>query len=170
MDERIVKIAGTYAGGCAEEAKELLRRLGKIPAPSHQEDQRAAFVSQWFKEQGFADVSVDVAKNVICRLGPQDGDLTVFAAHMDVVFPDNEPLPMREEGNRLYAPGIGDDTANLVNLMVASRWMASHEKELKRGFLIVANACEEGLGNLDGTKALFAAYGSRIKAFYTATA
>ena len=167
MDERIVKIAGTYAGGCAEEAKELLRRLGKIPAPSHQEDQRAAFVSQWFKEQGFADVSVDVPKNVICRLGPQDGDLTVFAAHMDVVFPDKEPLPMREEGNRLYAPGIGDDTANLVNLMVASRWMASHEKELKRGFLIVANACEEGLGNLDGTKALFAAYGSRIKAFYS---
>ena len=33
--------------------------------------------------------------------------------------------------------------------------------------LVVANACEEGLGNLDGTKALFAKYGTRIQGFYS---
>ena len=112
-------------------------------------------------------MQIDAAQNVICKLGPQDGGLTVFAAHTDVVFPDTEPLPMREEDGKLYAPGIGDDTANLVNLMIAARYLARRENELAQGVLIVANACEEGLGNLDGTKALFAAYGPRVKAFYS---
>ena len=38
---------------------------------------------------------------------------------------------------------------------------------LECGVLVVANACEEGLGNLDGTKALFAEYGTRIQGFYS---
>ena len=167
MDARIKQIAEEYAEACFDEACELLRTLGKIPAPTRREDARAAFVRDWLLANGARDVYIDEAKNVICPIGPQDGDLTVFAAHTDVVFPDLEPLPMREENGVLYAPGIGDDTANLVNLLLAARYLLRNGVRGSMGLLIVANACEEGLGNLDGTKALFARYGERIKAFYS---
>lgn len=157
-----------YAQACRPEQADLLRTLGRIPAPSRQEDRRAAFCRDWLLAQGARDVTIDHSKNVICRLGPKDCDrFVVFAAHTDIVFPDLDPLPMQEEGGRLFAPGIGDDTANLVNLLLAARYLIQNQVPLRQGVLIVANACEEGLGNLEGTKALFAAYSGRIQAFYS---
>lgn len=167
MDQEIKRLAEQYADACMREEVELLRTLGKIPAPSHHEDLRAAFCRDWFISQGAKDVSIDKAKNVICKLGPQDGDLVVFAAHTDVVFPDMETLPMHEADGKLHAPGIGDDTSNLVNLMMSAKYLLQNGLQPKCGLLLVANACEEGLGNLDGTKELFATYGTRIKAFYS---
>lgn len=167
MDQEIKRIVEQYADACMPEEVELLRTLGKIPAPSHHEDLRAAFCRDWFISQGAKDVSIDKAKNVICKLGPQDGDLVVFAAHTDVVFPDTETLPMHEADGKLHAPGIGDDTSNLVNLMMSAKYLLQNGLQPKCGILLVANSCEEGLGNLDGTKELFAAYGTRIKAFYS---
>ena len=153
-----------------QEAFELLKTLGRIPAPSHHEDARVDFVRNWMQDNGFANVQVDDAKNVIASMC-DDGacDLVVFAAHTDVVFPDTQELPMREEGGRLYAPGIGDDTTCLVSMLMAAR----HLRELieggfvspTAGILVVANSCEEGLGNLDGMKELFRVYGNRVLAF-----
>ena len=168
MDQRIKAIAEEYAAACSEEALELLRTLGKIPAPSRQEDLRAVFCRDWLLTQGAVDVTIDKAKNVICKIGCEEHeDLIAFAAHTDIVFPDMETLPMREEDGKLYAPGIGDDTSNLVNLLMAAKYLLKNQIKLKYGVLIVCNACEEGLGNLDGTKELFAVYGPKIKAFYS---
>lgn len=167
LDPSLKQNIERYAKAAFPEQLALLRELGRIPAPTGQEERRAAFCRDWFLAQGAAEVTVDEAKNVICRLGPRDGGLTVFAAHTDVVFPDTEPLPMEEEGDILRAPGIGDDTANLVNLMMAAKYLLQKAPPLKRGLLIVANACEEGLGNLKGTKTLFEAWGHRIEAFYS---
>ena len=167
MNKTIKQLAEAYAAACKEEAQDLLRALGKIPAPTHREDLRAAFCRDWFLRQGAEDVSIDWAKNVICKLGPRDGELVVFAAHTDIVFPDTESLPMTEADGKLCAPGIGDATANLVNLMMAAKYLLQARPALKCGILIVANACEEGLGNLAGTRALFDAYGKRIRAFYS---
>ena len=167
MDQTIRHLADQYAEACYPELTELLRTLGKIPSPTRHEDLRAAFCRDWFLLHGARDVTIDAAKNVVCKIGPQDGDLIVFAAHTDIVFPDTETLPLREENGILYGPGIGDDTSNLVNLMMATKYLLQNGLQGKCGFLIVANACEEGLGNLDGTKALFADYGTRIKAFYS---
>ena len=178
MREDILELARTYASETNAEEVKLLRTLGRIPAPTRDEGRRATFVRDWLLSAGAdpTDVAIDAAGNVILRLGvgpePLDGtrDLVVYAAHMDVVFPDTEPLPMREEDGRLYAPGIGDDTANLVGLMLAARWLLAHPKRVEalgHGILVVANVCEEGLGNLDGTKEVFAAYGHRVREFVT---
>ncbi|MGN0645088.1 M20/M25/M40 family metallo-hydrolase [Gemmiger sp.] len=168
MDEQIRMLAERYAEEHRNEQQELLRALGKLPAPTRREDLRAAFCRDWLVAQGARDVTIDDAKNVVCRLGyAPDRELVVFAAHTDIVFPDLDPLPLREEDGKLFAPGIGDDTANLVNLLVAAKYLIAHEDELCCGVLVVANACEEGLGNLDGTRALFAAYGARIRGFYS---
>lgn len=168
MDERIRCLAEAYAVSCRTEQAELLRRLGRIPAPTGAEGRRAAFCRDWLLAQGAEDVTIDHVGNVICRLGPKDAeDFVVFAAHMDIVFPDREPLPMEEREGKLYAPGIGDDTANLVDLLLAARYLIREKTSLRCGVLIVANTCEEGLGNLAGTRALFDAYGSKIRAFYS---
>lgn len=157
-----------YARSCREEQKDLLCTLGRLPAPTGEEDRRAAFCRDWLLAQGAGEVFIDEAKNVICPIG-DDGekDLVVFAAHTDIVFPDRDPLPLREEQGRLYAPGIGDDTANLVNLLLAARYLLRHPAPMACGLLITANSCEEGLGNLRGTRAIFDRYGSRIRAFYS---
>ena len=168
MDQRIKAVAGEYAAACSEEALDLLRTLGKIPAPTRHEDLRAVFCRDWLLTQGAVDVTIDKAKNVICKIGCEDHeDIVAFAAHTDIVFPDMEDLPMREEDGKLYAPGIGDDTSNLVNLLMGAKYLLKNQVKLKCGVLIVCNACEEGLGNLDGAKELFASYGPRIKAFYS---
>ena len=153
----------TWCRDHAEEALDLLRTLGKIPAPSHHEEQRAAFVADWLTRQGLADVHIDAAGNVICPMGvTADNAVCVVMAHMDVVFPDTEPLPMHEDAEKLYAPGIGDDTANLVALMMAAKYLAETAPAMKTGLLIVANVCEEGLGNLKGVKQVMQDYAGRV--------
>lgn len=157
-----------YVSAHQTEAEALLKELGAIPAPSHKEDKRAEFIRDWLLRQGAADVEIDRAKNVICRIGlDEHQDIAAFMAHTDIVFPDEEPLPVRQEGHRLYAPGIGDDTANLVNLLMGAKYILEHPQKQKMGFLIAANSCEEGLGNLDGCREIMRTCGNRIKAFYS---
>lgn len=151
-----------------EEAILLLQELGKIPAPSHKEDRRAAFCKKWFEEKGCREVRIDGAQNVICMFNcDQYEDMVVLMAHTDVVFDDMEELPVRRQDNILMAPGIGDDTANLVNLMMGAAFLAEHQDQLAAGILVVANSCEEGLGNLKGCREIFNQYGNRIRAFYS---
>lgn len=165
MDERIRRIATQYARDSHEEELELLRRLARIPAPSHHEGRRATFVHDWLLEQGADpdELYVDDAGNVVLRLGdPGAHECAIFSAHMDVVFPDEEELPLSEDERRMYAPGIGDDTANLVALLMAARYLVRNRVPLDCRVLVVADACEEGLGNLDGTKALFRRLAGRM--------
>lgn len=146
------------------EAVELLRTLGRIPAPSHFEHMRAEFVRDWLKAQGAKNVYLDEALNVIYPIGADGGvPVAVLMAHTDIVFPDMEPLEMREEGGCIYAPGIGDDTANLVALMMAAKYIAENRPAPKIGMLVVANSCEEGLGNLKGSKQIMSDFDGRVR-------
>ena len=171
MHEEILKEAREFASERFDEALELLRTLGQIPAPSHDEGRRAEFILNWLHAHGAKAAFVDDAKNVVCPItagctsGDDGSDLVVFSAHTDVVFPDTEPLPLTEKDGRIYCPGIGDDTANLVCLLMATAHLLAHPRPLGSALLVVANSCEEGLGNLDGTKAIFARYGGRVRSF-----
>ena len=60
---------------------------------------------------------------------------------------------------------MGDDTANLVGLLLAARYLVRNNVELDRPLLVVANSCEEGLGNLAGTRELFRQYAGRVCEF-----
>lgn len=153
-----------YTESHFDEAMELLRTLGKIPAPSHKEGKRARFCREWLEQQGARDIYVDEAQNVVCRTSGKDPEtVVVVMAHMDVVFPDETELPMKEEDGRLYAPGIGDDTANLVNLMMGAKYILEQNCKPEVTLLLVANACEEGLGNLKGSRQIWKDYGRRIR-------
>lgn len=157
-----------FIASCKDEQAELLMTLGRIPAPSHHEEKRAAFCKKWFEHEGCNEVWINEAQNVICKFNCDRYDeITVMMAHMDVVFNDTEELPMRRDGDILWAPGIGDDTANLVNLMLATRFLVQHKDRLHTGLMIVANSCEKDLGNLKGCKEIFNNYGDRIRRFYS---
>ncbi len=146
----------------------LLKELCAIPAPSHYEDKRAEFCKNYLLNAGFEKVYIDEAKNVICEYGCENSNnITVFAAHTDTVFPDMEPMPFVEKGDIAYCPGIGDDTASLAVLLVSAKYIIKNNISPKNGVLFVCNSCEEGLGNLKGTRALMKAYEGRIKYFVT---
>ena len=162
------RLISDYVDAHLQEAIELLETLGKIPAPSYHEQRRADFCLKWLKKQGADNIGIDEAQNVICAVDcDRYHDIVVFMAHTDVVFPDTEELPLRREGNKLYAPGIGDDTANLVNLMMAAKYFLNRKIAMKKGVLFIANSCEEGLGNLTGCKEIFNNFGDRITEFYS---
>lgn len=159
----------SYGTNVAQEAHDLLVALARIPAPSHEELDRAWFIREWLITQG-VHARVDNALNVICTCATaQFDELAVFAAHTDVVFPDRKVLPLSEKDGRIWAPGVGDDTASLVCLLLAYRELVRRIENgslaPRRGIVMAANSCEEGLGNLDGIKALFSRIANRTSTF-----
>ena len=144
----------------------LIRELCAIPAPSGQEQRRAAYIKTWLEAQGAKDVYIDEVCNVVWPVGvTEDNEVTVFMAHTDTVFPDLEPMLFREENGRYWCPGVTDDTAQLAVLLVSALYYVNSKP--KHGLLFVANACEEGLGNLKGSRAIVAQYGHRMRELVT---
>ena len=147
---------------------DLLAELGQIPAPSNHEEKRAQYVCEWFHKNGAPQAFIDEALSVVCPIGVTEANpVTVFMAHLDVVFPDTEPLPLKVQDGRMCCPGIGDDTANLAALLLAAKYVLEHRLQPVdgKGFVFVANAGEEGLGNLKGSRKICESYAGRIAEF-----
>lgn len=152
-----------------EEGYELLLELARIPAPSNHEERRAEFCKSWLEKIGAEEVYIDEALNVVYPIGCQgDRPIAVFMAHSDVVFPDLDTLPLRVADGKIHCPGVGDDTASVVALLQAARYLTEKKLQPKEwGVLLVVNSGEEGLGNLKGSRKIMEAYGSRIREFIT---
>lgn len=152
-----------YVEEHAPQAQRLLKELAVIPAPSGKEERRAQYCRKWLEKQGAQDVYIDEAGNVIYPYQVRHrSNLEVYMAHLDVVFPDEDRLLVRQKDHLLIGPGVGDDTANLVNLLMAAAFFAQEKPALDTGILFVADVGEEGLGNLKGCRQLIQDYGSRI--------
>ncbi len=161
-----------FAKAHEKEVYELLKQLARIPAPTGKEEKRAAFCLDWLHRYVTDTAYQDSAGNVICPIDvTRNNPLVVFAAHLDVVFPDEEELPFREENGRIYAPGVGDDTANVCALLLAACYAARTRGEKTKkmqapGLLFVFGVGEEGLGNLKGARQICGDFGARILAYY----
>jgi len=158
-----------YMDDHRQEAYDLLIELAQIPAPSNHEEKRAEFCKEWLERQGCKGVYIDEALNVIWPVGCTDrNDLVVYMAHSDVVFPDTNPLPLKLEDGKIFCPGVGDDTACAVSLMMAAKYIAQSGLQSKEaGLLLVVNSGEEGLGNLKGSRKIMEDFGSRVLEFVT---
>ncbi|MBR5542706.1 MAG: M20/M25/M40 family metallo-hydrolase [Oscillospiraceae bacterium] len=145
-----------------------LKDLCAIPAPSHFEHERAEYCKKWLVRAGADGVYIDDALNVVFPLGCDGSDeITVFAAHTDTVFPDREPMPYTDDGEKIYSPGVGDNTASVVSLLYMAKYFIENNIVPPKGILFVCNSCEEGLGNLKGVRQLFSDFEGRIKQFVT---
>lgn len=157
-----------YMKEALPETVALLKELCLIPAPSHHEERRAEFCKNWLEAAGAEGVYIDEALNVIYPMNCEGkDDIVVFCAHTDTVFPEETPLLWREDEENYYCPAVGDDTCCLVQMMMAVKYILSRGIQPKTGVLFVCNSCEEGLGNLKGTRQIFKDFAGRIKCFYT---
>lgn len=162
LDSRDIR---SYVLEHASEAEILLKELAVIPAPSGREGRRADFCRKWLEARGCRDVYVDDAGNVIYPYQVRQREkILAFMAHMDVVFEDDEYLQIRQKDRKLTGPGVGDDTANLANLMMAAAYFAEKQPDLQTGILFVMDTCEEGMGNLKGSRQIVNDFGSRLMA------
>ena len=145
-----------------------LRELCAIPAPSGMEDERAAYCKTWLENAGAEGVYIDSAKNTVFPLSCDGKDtITAVVAHTDTVFPDTEPMPYLDDGEKIFCPGVGDDTASLSVLLVCAKDCIEQNLRPREGLLFVCNSCEEGLGNLKGIKQIMQDYAGRITRVYT---
>ena len=150
-----------------DEVLKLHKELCLIPAPSHFEDGRAEYILKYLHEAGVHNAYIDEAKNVICTFGEPSEKTVVFMAHTDTVFPMETPLDYVDDGERIYCPGAGDDTASLAVMLTCIKYMAEEGIVPNRPITFVANSCEEGLGNLKGTRKLFESMGDKIEYLYS---
>ncbi len=147
---------------------DTLKELCEIPAPSHFEHNRAQYCKKWLEDAGADGVYIDEALNVIFPLNCDgSNEITVFAAHTDTVFPDIEPMPYFDDGEKIHSPGVADDTASVVVLLAMAKFFIEKNIMPEKGIMFVCNSCEEGLGNLKGTRQLFKDYEGRISRFIT---
>lgn len=157
-----------FIKGTTSELFRILKELCEIPAPSHHEHKRAEYCKKWLENAGAQGVYIDEALNVVFPLNCNgSNEITVFAAHTDTVFPDMEAMPYVDDGQRIHSPGVADDTASVVVLLLMAKFFIENDIVPEKGILFVCNSCEEGLGNLKGTRQLFKDYEKRISKFIT---
>lgn len=149
-----------------ENMLDTLRNLCRIPAPSFCEEKRAEYIKNTLESFGCEGVYIDEVKNVIYEVNCDNSDgFAVFCAHTDTVFPDTEPMPIVEDDVYIKNPGVGDDTASVVVLLYAVKYLISNNLLKDKHVMFVFNSCEEGLGNLLGIKSVVEKYESKIKRF-----
>ncbi len=148
-----------------ERSQRDLVELTEIPAPPFMEERRAARFAELLREAGLSEVWIDEVGNAIGRRPGRDGERTIaYSAHLDTVFPEGTDVTVRADGNRLYAPGIGDNSRGLVVVLDVLRALEHAGIETEADLLFIGNVGEEGLGDLRGVKHLFRDDGPGIDA------
>src|SRR5437899_658879 len=118
---RPVHSALLYLHNQEQEFRRWQREIAEVPAPPFGEAARSTWLREKFSALGLEDVHLDDLGNVFglfeaSSAGPHVG----VSAHLDTVFPTGTRLDTREEGNRLYGPGISDNAAGVVALLAVA--------------------------------------------------
>jgi tripeptide aminopeptidase len=137
-------------------------RLTEIPAPEWGEANRAEYLKRLFESMGL-QARVDEIGNVIGeRPGADPNSVILLAAHLDTVFPAGTDVKVREDGGRLRAPGISDNSAGLAAIVGVARAFSECGVRTGKTIAFAGDVGEEGEGNLRGIRALVAEYRSRL--------
>jgi tripeptide aminopeptidase len=132
-------------------------RFCEIAAPPFKEEVRGKEFERLFKALGLENVRMDKAGNVIgVRPGAAAHPNLVFAAHLDTVFPPETDVRVTRDGTVLKGPGIGDDCRGLAVMLGVIQALKDGNVKTPGTITFVADTGEEGLGDLRGTKNLFA--------------
>lgn len=142
----------------------LIQAIQQIPAPTFAEADRAAFVENQMLALGLQDVRQDDLHNVYGRFpGQHRRTPLIITAHLDTVFPLETDLRIRENGRLLSGPGIGDNSTGVAGLLLLAKSLIENQIKLTNDVWLVANVCEEGLGDLRGIRAVVEAFGQSAK-------
>lgn len=129
--------------------------MARIPAPPFGESARAAWLAERFREVGLDDVRIDDVGNVF-GMHPGFGRRYVaLTAHIDTVFPANTPLNIRQQGTRIYGPGVSDNGAGVVAMLAIAALLRAVRLRHALPFVFIGNVGEEGEGDLRGMRHIF---------------
>jgi tripeptide aminopeptidase len=129
--------------------------MARIPAPPFGEINRAAWLADRFRELELQDVEIDDAGNV---LGVRPGisrQCIALSAHIDTVFPAGTPLNIRQQGSRLFGPGVSDNGAGVTALLAIASALRACKIAHPLPILFIGNVGEEGEGDLRGMRHIF---------------
>jgi acetylornithine deacetylase/succinyl-diaminopimelate desuccinylase-like protein len=163
------KAAGVLEAGHDRWIEDVIA-ITEVPAPPFKEEARAKAFAEMLRERGLTDVEIDEEGNVVgLRKGTQGGPAVVVSAHLDTVFPEGTDVKVRREGEKLHAPGVGDDSAGLATMLSLLEAMNAAGIQTQSDLLFVGTVGEEGLGDLRGVRHLFTKgkYKDQVKAFFS---
>ncbi|QCX02365.1 M20/M25/M40 family metallo-hydrolase [Aggregatimonas sangjinii] len=154
--KKVMQTAFSIIDAIDGQTTEDLIALTEIEAPPFKEGARATAFKTLLKQTELDTVWIDAIGNVIGLRKGADGDrVVVLDAHLDTVFPEGTDVTVKQKGDTLYAPGIGDDTRGLAMLVAISKAMNIAALQTKADIWFVGSVGEEGLGDLRGVKHLF---------------
>lgn len=139
------------------------QELQAVASPTFEEQERAAALKLALERAGVAEPFVDDAGNLYARLPGAGGPALAVSAHLDTVFPRGTDLSCRRTAQRLYGPGIGDNAVALAALVELAHDFA--QQPPAGDLWLVADVCEEGLGNLRGMREVVARLQDTVSAY-----
>jgi acetylornithine deacetylase/succinyl-diaminopimelate desuccinylase-like protein len=156
LDNRDVQAAMQHIVAIEPQSRRDLIELTEIPAPPFGEEKRAQRFAEMLREAGLSDVTIDEVGNAIGRRPGKSGDRVIaYSAHLDTVFPIETDVTVKFDDEKMYAPGIGDNTRGLVTVLGVLRALQETGITTDADILFIGNVGEEGLGDLRGVKHLF---------------
>jgi tripeptide aminopeptidase len=129
--------------------------LARIAAPPFAESARAEWVAEKFRELGLDNVHSDDVGNVFGSHPGFGKSYVALSAHIDTVFPAGTPLNIRQQGTRLYGPGVSDNGAGVTAMLAIAALLRSVRIRHVLPFLFIGNVGEEGEGDLRGMRHIF---------------
>lgn len=163
-DPSVAKALAWVEAHAAQMAEEAIR-ICEIPAPTFEEGERAKYVRGRFEALGLTDVRIDAAGNVRGRRpGTGGGRGLAMAAHLDTVFPQGTDVKVKRQGNRLAAPGIGDNSVAIAGLLGMVEALNAGGVRTAGDLYLASDTGEEGLGDLKGMKAFMADVKDKVAA------
>jgi tripeptide aminopeptidase len=91
--------------------------LAGIPAPPFGETKRAEWLCAKFNQIGLERVHIDAVGNVLGAMPGTPSGAVSISAHIDTVFPAGTAVNPRQQGRKLYGPGISDNAAGVTALL-----------------------------------------------------
>src|ERR1700693_5053133 len=129
--------------------------LARIPAPPFGESARGQWLADKICELGLESVPTDEVGNVFgTHAGYGHGHVTL-SAHLDTVFPAGTPLNVRQQGSRLYGPGVSDNAAGVTAMLAMVAALRAQRIRHALPLLFIGNVGEEGEGDLRGMRHIF---------------
>jgi tripeptide aminopeptidase len=149
-----------------ERVIERAMTVQQVPAPTFAESARAALVKDYFETEHLTNIQMDEVGNVLARLpGTGDSLPLILSAHLDTVFPDVTDLTQRRDAEKIYGPGIGDNSLGVAALFGVIWGLRLKGLCLPGDIWLAANVCEEGLGDLRGMRAVVDRFGEKVQAY-----
>ncbi len=139
--------------------------MARIGAPPFAETARGVWLAERFREVGLDDVRIDDVGNVFgVHRGFAESGLVeagfgqryvALSAHIDTVFPASTSLNIRQQGSRLYGPGVSDNGAGVTAMLAIAALLREVPLQHALPLVFIGNVGEEGEGDLRGMRHIF---------------